>query len=182
MFLRRRENGTWKPWTPIVRFQDCTTDHKMQTITDNAIARWDSGGTAMLQNSGATIDDSGNITATSFKKSGGTNDDILMGDGSTTSKQALIDSLEAAMGGDTNTTYSFASGNNGFTVTPSVGTAQTVGVTSTRIYRQDTRNDNPNPYQSGYANSGYLSLHLKTNSTLGITDQNTYSALVEVYP
>lgn len=136
----------------------------------------------MLQNSGATIDDSGNITATSFKKSGGTDDDILMGNGSTISKQALIDSLEAAMGGDTNTTYSFTSGNNGFTVTPSVGSAQTVGVTATKIYRQDTRSDNPAPYQSGYANSGYLSLHLKSNSTLGITGQNSYSALVEVYP
>lgn len=39
MFLRRKENGTWKPWTPIVRFQDCTAGHQMQTITDNAIAR-----------------------------------------------------------------------------------------------------------------------------------------------
>jgi hypothetical protein len=98
----------------------------MQTITDNAIARWDSGGTAMLQNSGATIDDSGNITATSFKKSGGTNDDILMGDGSTTSKQGLIDSLEAAMEGnswrpikygsttlnDTSTALEFIAGSN----------------------------------------------------------------------
>lgn len=126
MFLRRRENGTWKPWTPIVRFQDCTADHKMQTITDNAIARWDSGGTAMLQNSGATIDDSGNITATSFKKSGGTDDDILMGNGSTISKQGLIDSLEAAMEGnswrpvkygsttlnDTSTTLEFLAGSN----------------------------------------------------------------------
>jgi hypothetical protein len=81
-----------------------------------------------------------------------------------------------------NTTYSFTSGNNGFTVTPSDGSAQTVGVTSTRIYRQDTRNDNPAPYASGYANSGNLSLHLKPNSTLGITGQGTYSALVEVYP
>ena len=61
MFLRRRENGTWKPWTPIVRFQDCTSDHKMQTITDNAIPRWDTGGTAMLQNSGVRIDDNNNI-------------------------------------------------------------------------------------------------------------------------
>lgn len=62
MFLRRKENGTWKPWTPIVRFQDCTADHKMQTITDNAIPRWDAGGTAMLQNSTATISDNGHLT------------------------------------------------------------------------------------------------------------------------
>ena len=34
----------------------------MQTITDNAIPRWDTGGTAMLQNSGITIDDSNNMT------------------------------------------------------------------------------------------------------------------------
>ena len=62
MFIRRCEDGTWKPWTPIVRFQDCTSDHKMQTITDNAIARWDTSGTAMLQNSSVTIDDSNNLT------------------------------------------------------------------------------------------------------------------------
>lgn len=124
----------------------------------------------------------GNTLASKIIKLGGTNDDILMGDGSTTSKQALIDSLEASMAGDTNTTYSFTGGNNGFTVTPSDGSAQSVGVQSTRIFRQDTRSDNPAPYESGYANSGYLSLHLKTNSTIGITDQGDYSALVEVYP
>lgn len=45
----------------------------------------------------------GNTLASKIIKLGGTNDDILMGDGSTTSKQALIDSLEAAMEGDTNT-------------------------------------------------------------------------------
>ena len=44
-----------------MRFQDCTTDHKMQTITHNAIPRWDTGGTAMLQNSGIRIDDNNNI-------------------------------------------------------------------------------------------------------------------------
>ena len=62
MFIRRCESGTWKPWTPIVRFQDCTSAHAMQTITDNAIARWDSSGTAMLQNSGITIDDNNILT------------------------------------------------------------------------------------------------------------------------
>ena len=45
----------------------------------------------------------GNTLASKIIKLGGTNDDILMGDGSTTSKQALIDSLEASMEGDTNT-------------------------------------------------------------------------------
>lgn len=34
----------------------------MQTITDNAIPRWDTGGTAMLQNSTATISDNGHLT------------------------------------------------------------------------------------------------------------------------
>lgn len=50
-----------------MRFQDCTADHKMQTITNNAIPRWDTGGTAMLQNSTATISDNGhlNINTTS---------------------------------------------------------------------------------------------------------------------
>jgi hypothetical protein len=109
-------------------------------------------------------------------KSGGTSNDILLANGDTITKSALSGQIT------NNTTYSFTSGNNGFTVTPSDGSAQTVGVTSTRIYRQDTRNDNPAPYASGYANSGNLSLHLKSNSTLGITGQGTYSALVEVYP
>ena len=83
---------------------------------------------------------------------------------------------------NTNTTYSFSGGTNAFTVTPSGGTAQSVGVQSTRIFRQDTRSLNPAPYESGYANTGYLSLHLKSNSTIGITGQSSYSALVEIYP
>lgn len=69
MFIRRCENGTWKPWTPIVRFQDCTSAHAMQTITDNAIVRWDTSGTAMVQNSGVTIDDNGNVATTGYVKS-----------------------------------------------------------------------------------------------------------------
>lgn len=83
---------------------------------------------------------------------------------------------------NTNTTYSFSGGTNAFSVTPSGGTAQSVGITSTRIFRQDTRNANPAPYESGYANTGYLSLHFKSNSTIGITGQGNYSALVEIYP
>ena len=83
---------------------------------------------------------------------------------------------------NTNTTYSFSGGTNAFSVTPSGGTAQSVGITSTRIFRQDTRSSNPAPYEANYANAGYLSLHLKSNSTIGITGQNNYSALVEVYP
>lgn len=68
----------------------------------------------------------GNALASKLIKTGGTSDDILMGDGSTTSKQGLIDSLEAAMGGnswrpvkygtttlsDTTTTLEFAAGTN----------------------------------------------------------------------
>lgn len=68
----------------------------------------------------------GNILASKIIKLGGTNDDILMGDGSITSKQGLIDSLEAAMEGntwrpvkygdttvsDTSTTLEFAAGSN----------------------------------------------------------------------
>lgn len=68
----------------------------------------------------------GNVLASKIIKFGGTSDDILMGDGSTTSKQGLIDSLEAAMEGnswrpvkygsttisDTSTTLEFAAGSN----------------------------------------------------------------------
>lgn len=68
----------------------------------------------------------GNVLASKIIKFNGTSDDILMGDGSTTSKQGLIDSLEAAMEGnswrpvkygstiisDTSTTLEFAAGSN----------------------------------------------------------------------
>jgi hypothetical protein len=68
----------------------------------------------------------GNVLASKIIKFGGTNDDILMGDGSITSKQGLIDSLEAAMEGnswrpvkygtttvnDTSTTLEFIAGSN----------------------------------------------------------------------
>lgn len=68
----------------------------------------------------------GNVLASKIIKFNGTSDDILMGDGSTTSKQGLIDSLEAAMEGnswrpvkygtttvsDTSTTLEFIAGSN----------------------------------------------------------------------
>lgn len=83
--------------------------------------------------------------------------------------------------GTQNITYNFAKGYDGFTVTPSEGTPQTVSVESTRLLRLDTRNKNPNPYAAdNYA--GYTTVHLKTNSTIGINDEGTYSALMQIYP
>lgn len=80
-----------------------------------------------------------------------------------------------------NITYNFAKGYDGFTVTPSEGTPQTVPVESTRLLRLDTRDKNPNPYAAdNYA--GYTTVHLKTNSTIGINDEGTYSALMQIYP
>lgn len=82
---------------------------------------------------------------------------------------------------DQNTTYSFASGTNCFTVTPSGGSAQTVGVTADRFFRLDTRSANPNPYaEDNY--SGYTTVHLKYNNVIGITGEDTYSALMQIYP
>lgn len=51
------------------------------TSTDNAVVRFD-GTSGNIQNSGVTIDDSNNITAVSFKKSGGTSVQFLKADGS----------------------------------------------------------------------------------------------------
>lgn len=79
------------------------------------------------------------------------------------------------------TTYSFASGTNCFTVTPSGGSAQTVGVTSDRLFRLDTRSANPNPYATDNY-PGYTTVHLKYNNIIGITGEDTYSALMQIYP
>ena len=63
IFIRRNQNGTLFPWTPIVKLQPCsgTTTQTMPTITDNAIARFDTTHGATIQNSAVTIDDNGNI-------------------------------------------------------------------------------------------------------------------------
>jgi hypothetical protein len=61
IFTRNSINGSWQPWTAVVKLQRCGTDHSMPTITDNAIPRWDTTRNATLQNSGITIDDSNNI-------------------------------------------------------------------------------------------------------------------------
>lgn len=83
--------------------------------------------------------------------------------------------------GTQNTTYDFISGWDSFTVTPSEGTPKTVSVESTKLWRLDTRNKNPNPYATGnYA--GYTTIHLKSNSAIGISNEGTYSALMQIYP
>ena len=61
VFTRNRINGTWQPWTALVKMQRCTTDHKMPTITGNAIARWDDSRNATIKNSKVAIDDNGVI-------------------------------------------------------------------------------------------------------------------------
>lgn len=56
--------GAGTPWSPLVAVWDGTGDvHWPASSTDNAIARYDSTTGKIIQNSGATIDDSGNITA-----------------------------------------------------------------------------------------------------------------------
>lgn len=74
IFTRNNINGSWQPWTAVVKLQRCGTDHSMPTITDNAIPRWDTTRNATLQNSGIIIDDSNNLTApgniTLYKASG----------------------------------------------------------------------------------------------------------------
>ena len=62
---------------------------KLNSSTDNAVVRFD-GTTGAIQNSGVTIDDSGNITATSFKKSGGTASQFLKANGSVDSNNYAI--------------------------------------------------------------------------------------------
>ena len=71
MFVRRCQNGTWQPWTPIVKMGQGATP----LPTDNALPRWDASRNATLQSSGVIVDDSNNmsgvatLTATTFKGS-----------------------------------------------------------------------------------------------------------------
>lgn len=109
-------------------------------------------------------------TTYSLSKSGSTIT-LTGSDGSTTS---VTDD-------NTNTTYSFVSGYDGFTVTPSGGSPTAVATESTKMFRIDTRSSNLAPYATGnYA--GYTTVHLKDNSAIGITGEDTYSALMQIYP
>lgn len=149
----------------------------------------------------------GSVLASKIIKHGGTSNDILLGDGSTITKNELQQDITndtnttyslsksgssitltgsdgssySVTDSNDDTTYSFSSGNDGFTVTPTGGSGQSVGVESTRILRLDTRSLNPAPYaENNYA--GYTTVHLKTNSAIGITGEDTYSALMQIYP
>lgn len=83
--------------------------------------------------------------------------------------------------GAQNITYDFTDGWDSFTVTPSEGTPKRVSVGSTKLWRLDTRNKNPNPYAiDNY--TGYTTIHLKSNSTIGITGEGDFSALMQIYP
>lgn len=57
MFIRRNQNGTLMPWTPIVKMQPCTgtNGNVMPTVTNNAIALWDTSRNATVKNSDVTI-------------------------------------------------------------------------------------------------------------------------------
>lgn len=108
--------------------------------------------------------------------------DTLVGGGTVGSHTYDSNAIYLVEGsGAQNTTYDFISGWDSFTVTPSEGAPKTVSVESTKLWRLDTRNKNPNPYATGnYA--GYTTIHLKSNSSIGISNEGTYSALMQIYP
>lgn len=96
IFTRNSINGSWQPWTALVKLQRCGNNNSMPTITDNAIPRWDTTRNATLQNSGVTIDDNnnvaipGNLVTTGSSTAGGfihsdttkgTNDYVLLAGG-----------------------------------------------------------------------------------------------------
>jgi hypothetical protein len=84
--------------------------------------------------------------ADGFKKTGSSDKYVLLAGGGTT----LLSSIQ---GSDNNTTYTFSGGTNGFTVTPSGGTAQKVTVTPS-ITNNIT----------GSGTSGYLAKFSGTNT------------------
>ncbi len=59
------------------------------SATDDAIARFNTTTGKLLQNSGATIDDSGNITTPGIKVTGSTQHGVLVGGGSSTVAQSI---------------------------------------------------------------------------------------------
>lgn len=97
------------------------------------------------------------------------------------SNMTITNSNGSVTFGAADTTYSFTGGTNCFTVTPSEGSAQTVGVTSDRLFRLDTRSLNPAPYATDNY-PGYTTVHLKYNNIVGISNEGTYSALMQIYP
>lgn len=66
---------------------------KIGSSTDNAVVRFD-GTTSAIQNSGVIIDDNNNLTANSFKKTGGTSSQFLKADGSVDSNTYLTSYTE----------------------------------------------------------------------------------------
>ncbi len=105
LFVRRKHNKIWQPWTSIVKFQPCTGDNgnTIGTITDNAIPRWDTTRNTTLQNSGVTIDDNNNVTtpgtmeAATIKKTGGADTHVLLAGGGT---KAIDDITGTTYGAD----------------------------------------------------------------------------------
>lgn len=54
MFLRRRENGTWKPWTSVVRMKEGVTGAELKPA-ENIIATFSNGANATIKSSGVNI-------------------------------------------------------------------------------------------------------------------------------
>ena len=62
------------------------------TSTDNAIARFDGTG-GQIQNSGVTINDSNHVTAAKFITSGGTSNQVVLGDGTLKDPKTFLQSM-----------------------------------------------------------------------------------------
>ena len=67
IFTRRCQSGTWQGWTALVKMQQGLSS---PVGTDNAIARWDSGRNATIQDSLVTIDDNGVLNAPTLQEGG----------------------------------------------------------------------------------------------------------------
>lgn len=88
------------------------------------------------------------------------------------------------MPSDNNTTYTFANGTNGFTVTPSGGTAQTVTVTpsiTNNIIGSGTANKIPKFTAANTIGDGYGVTDNSTSTTVTSTDTNLITARTLYY-
>lgn len=98
-FVKSIKIGTASALTPtdgVVTLPAYPTNYitSISSSTDNQIVRWDgTTGKKVQGTSGATIDDTGNITATSFVKSGGTASQFLKANGTVDSSTYLTQSV-----------------------------------------------------------------------------------------
>ena len=142
---------------------------KIGSSTDNAVVRFD-GTTSAIQNSGVIIDDNNNLTANSFKKTGGTSSQFLKADGSVDSNTYLTQSTLNSGNPDL-AAIEALSGTSGLLKK----TAANTWTLDTNAYLTQAAFNSGNPDLAAIeALSGTSGILKKTANNTWILDTNTY--------